>query len=158
MKKLLLTKGFIVKLDNYAYDVLSNYDWSVNYNNYLIYVIRRPSIAHFQYSNNCRLTVNMYRLLTGYPPEKSNVFFLDKDRFNMTHQNLLCRDKDGNELPLYRFTGMSRHKGVIWDKRKGLWKGILGKQAIAYGDNEVGVYEQREKVIKELSKNISKIA
>ncbi|HUT64428.1 MAG TPA: hypothetical protein VMZ04_10790 [Anaerolineae bacterium] len=130
MKEILLTKGYKCFVDDEVYPLLSCYNWSSqDYNGY-IHAKRTVKV------NGLKVDIYMFRQILGVPGI-FRVQWNSKNRLDYRRLNMSIKDRLGNIYQWWHFTGVSRYKGIVWDRYFGLWRVEYHRLVIGYYATEI---------------------
>ena len=114
-----LTQGFVAKIDDDDYELVSRYKWRVKINKY------RYSVKHYAFTQESRKIgakgIYMHRLIMDAKKGQD----IDHKNHNSLHNrkdNLRECSRSENLANQRKTRGKSKYKGVIWNKQYQQWQ------------------------------------
>jgi hypothetical protein len=126
VKEIQLTRGKVAIVDDEDYKWLSKHKWYAVKRGNMFYAVRKSSRVDGGQKN-----ILMHREIMGLKPGDPDVDHRDGDGLNNQRMNLRKASKSQNAMNMKTRYGMSKFKGVSWNKRDKKWQvriGIDGKQ------------------------------
>ncbi len=121
-----LATGEKTLVDECVYKWLGEYNWSCNSGKYPVRGI-----------SGGKEKIWMHRLIAGYP-FYYKVEYRNGKTFDLRISNLRVIAPDGKTVEWHgKNDGTSEFTGVVWDRRRGLWKTDVAGMAAGYWDNEI---------------------
>lgn len=121
MNTIELTKGYVTIVDDADYEWLSGFNWWALDYNLNVYAACRIDGVY----------ISMHRLIMS-PEAGLDVDHIDRDSLNNQRYNLRCVHRSANLQNSPSRGGMSRHRGVAFDKRKNKWRAYINKDGVQY--------------------------
>lgn len=134
MIEIILTKGYSAIIDESDFDLVSQHIWHVKIGKYTNY-----AMTNIKDGNGKSTTLAMHRLLF---PDCEVVDHIDKNGLNNQRHNLRPSTySENNTSREWKNPGVSKYKGVSWDKKANKWIVQIQKDKIHYN---LGRYENEE--------------
>ena len=114
MKTIPLSQGKIALVDDGDYEGLMKHKWSATNHGHTFYAIRHERVDGKQVS------ILMHRQILGCN-RGQQVDHRDRDGLNNTRANIRPCSASQNHMNTMWGRGKSGYRGVIWDKRGGVW-------------------------------------
>ena len=147
MKKIVLTQGYYALVDDEDYNKLSVYKWHSAKRRDKVYAERTGG------GQGNKKTISMHREITK-APKGAEVDHINHRGLDNRKVNLRICTKSQNQMNSKKVRGVSKYKGVTWDKHAKKWKSQIREKGkivcLGYFDIEHEasvVYEQRAKLL-----------
>ena len=125
MKEITLTKGFVAKVDDEDFEWLNQWRWTAfERTDHHIYAVR----SAYDKETGKSTTIRMHRLIMGVTDPKVFIDHEDTDTLNNQKYNLRETTNSQNQMNCVSRIGVSKHKGVSFNKNSGKWTARIMKE------------------------------
>jgi len=130
LKKIVLTQGKFALVDDNDFEQLNQFKWYAQKGGNLFYAARRDNLQEWK-------VVLMHREIMK-APKRMDVDHIDRDSLNNQRSNLRICNRSQNSMNSVHTKGMSKYKGVCWDKNRKKWKAEIAQ---SYKRIHIGRYD-----------------
>lgn len=127
MKKLKLTRGLEIKVDDETHDALHYWNWQTHILSNVEYSLASRTLK----INGKRIALWLHRLIAD-APEGWTVKFINSNRLDCQAHNLRAISLASLEYEVKPFTGKTRRLGVKWNSYYGVWESYLDRLHVGY--------------------------
>jgi hypothetical protein len=120
-----LSQGFVALVDEEDFVRVSEHGWYAARTRHYVYAVRREKV------NGVYKTTSMHRFILGALPGEY-IDHINHDTLDNRRSNLRRCLPSENMFNKVSTVGVSKYKGVVWDKQRGKWLARIGKEYKQY--------------------------